>query len=151
MILVGIRGREKHPLKFPWLALLSEFELLIQTLVSLLVCVSLVTQCRVLILDGIEIDMCCQHHFVIPVQVFVYLLQFLLELLDVFLGIRVHLIEHIFRPLESFLLVFCPRLPALFQFDFGLDDVELFLQLFQLTVMNLQIVNVGKDVLGTRT
>jgi hypothetical protein len=72
------------------------------------------------------------------VKIFVDSLQLLLELLDVLLGMWVHLIKDQLSPLKCLDLIRIPLAGRLFELDLSLDDVKLLLQLFKLSIVDLK-------------
>ena len=138
---------EKEPLDFPLLLfpslLLFALHLLIQARECFLVCFALVIKLSKLIFDGIEVNMSCKHKFILFIYFFIYLFKFFLELLNVFLCMRAHLLEYRFGPLKRVNLIFCPVGWSWFELYLRLNDVELLLQLFQLLVVDLNKVSKG--------
>ena len=128
---------EEKLLDFPWLLfstlLLSALHLVIHAGISF----ALVIKLSEFIFDSIEIDMSCKHKFVLFVQLLINLLQLLLKLLNVFLCVRIHLLKHLLSPLECFNLVTRPVGGSGLQFDLSLYYIELFLEFFELSVVNL--------------
>ena len=85
---------KKKIFELPGLPLLPQTQFLAHAVESLLVCIFLVVKRDVFFLDRDEVDMGSEHKFILLVYFSVYFLELLLELLDVFFGMGVHLIEN---------------------------------------------------------
>lgn len=119
----------KEHLQLPRLPLLAHPQLFIHACEGLLICVLLIIERYIFISDCIEVNMSCKNQLVVFVHVLIDIFQFLLKLLNVFSGMRVHLFENCLRPLECGNLVLIPAARCLFKFNLGLDNVELLFQL----------------------
>ena len=102
------------------------------------VCISLVSKRDVFFLDCVEVYVRRKHELVVPVEVPVDAFELLLELLNVFLSMRAHLLELLTSPFESVDLVLVPGRRRGLELDLCLDDVELLLELIELLVVHLQ-------------
>ena len=78
-----------------------------------------------------------QYQLILPVDVLPDPFELLLELLNVLLGMWVHLLEDGASPLERVDLIRGPLSRRLLELNLGLDDIELLLQLLELPVVNL--------------
>ena len=88
--------------------LLFALHLVIHASKRFLISLAFVVKLSEFIFDGIKVYISSKHEFVLFVQLFINLFKLLLELLNVFLGVRVHLLKNRLRPFERINLVTRP-------------------------------------------
>lgn len=119
------------------LLLLSALHLIVHARECLLICLAFIVKLSEFVFDSIEVDMGGKNKLVLFIQLLIDLFELLLKLLDVLLRVWVHLLEDRLGPLECIDLIGCPVGGRRLELDLGLDDVELFLEFLEFTVVDL--------------